>query len=64
MIEKRQKIQDNKRLFASVFTDLSEVFHYISHELLTTKLNASGFDTEPLKFILAYFTNRKKPPQR
>ena len=33
MIEKLQKIRDNKRVFAVVFTDLSRDFNCISHEL-------------------------------
>ena len=60
MIEKLREIQDNKGVFAAVFTDLSEAFHCISHELLITKLNAYGFDIESLNFILACFTNRKQ----
>ena len=33
MIEKLQKIRDNKRVFAVVFIDLSRAFNCISHEL-------------------------------
>ena len=56
MIEKLRKIRDNK----GVFTDLSKAFDCISHELLIAKLNAYRFDVKSLKFILAYFTNRKQ----
>ena len=43
-----------------MFTELSEAFHCISHELLMAKLNAYGFDVNSLNFILASFTNRKQ----
>ena len=60
MIEKLRKIRDDKRVFAAVFTDLLKAFDCISHELLIAKLNAYRFDVKSLKFILAYFTNRKQ----
>ena len=60
MIEKLPKIQDNKGVFAAVFTDPSKAFDCISHELLIATLNAYGSDIKSLNFILAYFTNRKQ----
>ena len=60
MIEKLRKIQDNKGVFAAVFSDLSKTFDCISHELLISKLNAYGFDIKSLNFILTYFTCRKQ----
>ena len=60
MIEKLPKIQDNKGVFAAVFTDPSKALDCISHELLIATLNAYGFDIKSLNFILAYFTNRKQ----
>ena len=60
MIEKLWKIQNNKQVFAAVFTDLSKTFDCASYELLIAKLNAYGIDKMFLNFILAYFNNRKQ----
>ena len=43
MTEKRWKTRDNKRVLATVLTDLSKAFDCISRELLTVKLNAYKF---------------------
>ena len=60
MIEKFRNIRENNGVFAKVFTDLSKAFDCISHELLVAKLNAYGFDTKSLNFILVYFTNQEQ----
>ena len=60
MIEKVRKMQNNKEVFAAVFTDLSKNFDCISHELLITKLNTFGFGIKALNFILAFLTNWKQ----
>ena len=38
------KIRDFKGVFTAVLTDLSKAFDCISHELLSAKLHASGFN--------------------
>ena len=60
MIENLREIRHNKEVFAAVFTDLSNAFDCILHELLIAKLNACGFDIKLLNFTLAYFTNQKQ----
>ena len=57
MIEKVWKMENNKEMFAAVFTGLSKNFDCISHELLITKLNTFGFGIKALNFILAFLTN-------
>ena len=63
MIEKLQKIQSNKGVFAPGFTDVSSAyssFDCIPHELPIGKLNAYRFDTKSLNFTLSYFTNQNQ----
>ena len=38
--------------------DLSKSFDTINHDLLIAQLGAYGFDTESLKLIMIYLTNR------
>ena len=58
MIEIIQKTRDNHGVFAAAMTGISKVFISISHELLTAKLNAYGFDETSLKLIISYLKNR------
>ena len=57
MIEKLWRIQDNKGVFAALFTDISKIFDFNLHELLIAKVNEYRFDTKSLRSY--YFTNRK-----
>ena len=59
MIEKLRKIRDEKGVVATVFTDLSNAFDCIPHELFIAKLSANGFDMKSIAFISAYLKNRK-----
>ena len=49
LIEKWKKNVDNGGAFTAMFKDLSKAFDCLSHELLITKLDASGFRQKCLK---------------
>ena len=57
---KRKTAVDNRGIFAALLTDLSKVFDYSPHDLLTAKLAAYSFDTNALKLIHNYLPNRKQ----
>ena len=63
MTERTRNIRDIKGVSPVVLTDLSKVFDYISHTLLTIKLSVHGFDRKCLKFISAYLRNREQKTQ-
>ena len=46
--------------FGALFTDLSEAFDCLSHELLIAILDAYGFDKNALKLVNSYLSNRKQ----
>ena len=48
MIEKWEKIVDNGGVFGELLTELSKVFHCISHDLIIAKLEAYGFHIDTL----------------
>ena len=50
----KNKIRENKGIFAVVLTDLSKALDCIPHGLLIGKLNAFGFDKKPLSLFSAY----------
>ena len=50
----KDKIRDNKGVFAAAPTDLSKAFGCIPQGLLIAKLNALGFNKNSLSFISAY----------
>ena len=58
MIETIRKTRDNHGVFTAVMTDLSKAFDCISHELLTAKLNAYGFDKTLIKVSNSHLKNR------
>ena len=49
---------DNGGVFAALLTDLSKAFRCIAHDLIIAKLAAYGFDTNALKLIHNYLSNR------
>ena len=47
-----------RKVGSAILTDLSKAFDCLRHELLTTKLQAYGFDKCALKFIYDYLKGR------
>ena len=60
MIEKWKTAVYNGGVFAALLTDLSKAFGRIPHDLIIAKLAAYGFDTNALKLIHNYLSNRKQ----
>ena len=60
MIEKWKTAVDNGSVFAALLTDLSKAFDCILHDLIIAKLAAYGFDTNALRLIHNYLSNRKQ----
>ena len=60
MIEKWKTAVDNGGVFAALLTDLSKAFDCIPHDLIIAKLAAYGFDTNALRLIHNYLSNRKQ----
>ena len=42
------------------FRDLSKAFDTLNHNLLIAKLGADGFETDALRYMKSYLTNRKQ----
>ena len=60
MIEKAKKFLDKGGIFGALLTDLSKAFDYMTHDLLSAKLNELNFDMNALNLIFAYLTGRKQ----
>ena len=60
MIENWKTAVDNGDVFAALFTDLSKAFDCVPHDLIIDKLAANDFDTNALKLIHDYLSNRKQ----
>ena len=60
MVEKCKEALDKGGAYAALFTDLSKAFDCIDHDLLTAKLNAFGMDTNSVKLLHSYLTDRKQ----
>ena len=58
LIERWKNTLDKNRYVGAIFMDLSKAFDTINHDLLIAKLGAYGFDTESLKLVRSYLTNR------
>ena len=57
-IERWKNTLDQNGYGGTILTDLSKAFDSINHDLLIAKLGVYGFDTESLKLIKSYLTNR------
>ena len=60
MIKKRKTAVDNGVVFAALLTDLSKAIGCIPHDLIITKLPAHSFDTNSLKPVNNYLSNRRQ----
>ena len=60
MIEKWETAVGNGGVFADLLTDLSKALDCIPHELIIAKLAAYGFDTNALRLVHNYLSNRKQ----
>ena len=58
MIEKMKKTRDKNEVCATAFTDLSNTFDCLKHDLLIAKLHAFGFDYKSLRVMYTYLSNR------
>ena len=58
LIEKWEKVLDNKGYGKAILMNLSRTFDTIIHDLLIAKLHVYGFSKESLKLIKSYLTNR------
>ena len=58
--EKWKIAVDNGGVFATLLTDLSIACDCIPHDLIIAKLAAYGFDTNALRLIHNYLSNRKQ----
>ena len=60
MLEKWKNTLDKGKHVGAVFMDLSKAFDTINHDLLIAKLEAYGFSTNALLFMLSYLKNRSQ----
>ena len=60
MLEKWKSAVDNQKRSGVLLTDFSKAYDYLSHDLLTAKLNAYGFSIDSLRLVQDYSTNRKQ----
>ena len=58
LIERWKNTLDQNGYAGAILMDFSKAFDTINHDLLIAKLGAHGFDTESLKLIRIYLTNR------
>ena len=59
MLEIWNKVLD-KGYICAFFMDLSKAFDTLNHDLLIAKLGAYGFETDALRYMKSYLTNRKQ----
>ena len=60
MLELWKKVLDKGGYICAIFMDLSNVFDTLDHDLLIAKLGAYGFETDTLRYMKSYLTNRKQ----
>ena len=60
LLYKWQKCLDKSGVIGTLLMDLSKAYDCLPHDLIIAKLDAYGFDTNSLKLILSYLTNRKQ----
>ena len=60
MLEIWKKVLDKGGYICAIFMDLSKAFDTLNHDLLIAKLGAYGFETDALRYMKSYLTNRKQ----
>ena len=60
MLQKWKNTIDTGKHVGAIFMDLSKAFDTINHGLLKAKLEAYGFSTNALLFMLIYLKNRSQ----
>ena len=60
MLDIWKKILGKGGYICAIFVDLSKVFDTLNHDLLIAKLKAYGFETDALRYMKSYLTNRKQ----
>ena len=60
MLERWEKALDNGKIAGALLTNLSKAFDCLNHELLIAKLEAYGFDSKSLTYILSYLQDKKQ----
>ena len=60
MLEILKKVLDKAWYVCAIFMDLSKALDTLNHDLLITKLGAYGFETDALRYMKSYLTNRKQ----
>ena len=60
MLEIWKKVLDKGGYICAIFMDLSKAFDTLNHNLLIAKLGANGFETDALRYMKSYLTNRKQ----
>ena len=60
MLEIWKQVLDKGGYICAIFMDLSKAFDILNLDLLIAKLGAYGFDTDALRYMKSYLTNRKQ----
>ena len=60
MLEHWKSAVDKGNVFGALLTDLSKTFDFLSHELITAKLNVYGFNLAALKLFQSYLSKRRQ----
>ena len=60
MLEIWKKVLDKGGYICAIFMVLSKAFDTLNHDLLIAKLGAYGFETDALRHMKSYLTNRKQ----
>ena len=57
MIEKEKKSVDKGKTFTVLFTDVSEAFYCLLHDLIIAKLCVYGFNLSAARLMQSYLSN-------
>ena len=60
MLEIWKQVLDKEGYICAIFMNLLKAFDTLNHDLLIAKLGAYGFETDALRYMKSYLTNRKQ----